>query len=131
MLFSVNSSELSPTLKTNKQKRNKQQVCPQIFYNTLKVILCFGFWLKLSIMKTVPVKALDNRSRCCCRKRAVRPEAWRDKVASRGQAESKQARAWDQPSPRGFMLRFSSSRHWNRRITIMINKYLFLIIMRV
>lgn len=68
-----------------------------------------GTWFVL------PARALANRSRCCCRKRAVRLQPCKDRVASRGQADSRQARAWVCPSPSGFMLRFSSSRHYHRR----------------
>ena len=42
----------------------------------------------------------------------MRLQACRASRASRGQADSRQARAWDTPSPRGFTLRSSSSRHY-------------------
>lgn len=63
----------------------------------------------------LPARALANRSLCCCRKRAVRLQPCRDRVTSRGQADSRQARAWVWPSPNGFILRFSSSRHYHRK----------------
>lgn len=61
-----------------------------------------------------PDRALASTSRCCCRKRAVRPQACRDSFASRGQQDSRQDRDSDAPSPSGFMPRLSSSRHCGR-----------------
>lgn len=84
-----------------------------IVWHRINMCLC-SFALSPPHFGSSPVRALANSSRCCCRKRAVRPQACRDSLAKTGQQDRRQDRDSDTLSPRGFKLTSSSSRHYQR-----------------